>query len=62
MRSKLRYLGQGADFVVFAGTLPRGVEDDFYAEAVRDLTRRGVRSCSTPRVSRCGSAPKPSRT
>ena len=39
---KLRYLGQGADYVVFAGSLPRGVEDDFYAEAVRDLTRRGV--------------------
>ncbi len=39
---KLRYLGQGADYVLFAGSLPRGVEDDFYAEAVRDLTRRGV--------------------
>ena len=39
---KLRYLAQGADYVVFAGSLPRGVEDGFYAEAVRDLTRRGV--------------------
>ena len=24
------------------GTLPRGVDDDFYAEAIRDLNRRGV--------------------
>jgi 1-phosphofructokinase family hexose kinase len=39
---KLHYLSRGADFVVFAGTLPRGVEETFYAEAVRDLTRRGV--------------------
>ncbi len=39
---KLRYLAQGAEYVVFAGSLPRGVEDGFYAEAVRDLTRRGV--------------------
>ena len=31
-------------FVVFAGSLPRDVEDDFYAEAIRDLNRRGVQS------------------
>jgi 1-phosphofructokinase family hexose kinase len=42
--SKLRYLSRDADAVVFAGTLPRGVEDDFYAEAIRELSRRGVRS------------------
>ena len=29
--------------VVFAGSLPRGVDDGFYADAVRELTRRGVR-------------------
>jgi tagatose 6-phosphate kinase len=39
---KLHYLTSGADVVVFAGSLPRGVEDDFYAEAVRDLNRRDV--------------------
>ena len=39
---KLHYLSRGADFVVFAGSLPRGVEESFYAEAVRDLNRRGV--------------------
>jgi 1-phosphofructokinase/tagatose 6-phosphate kinase len=39
---KLHYLSRGADFVVFAGTLPRGVDESFYAEAVRDLNRRDV--------------------
>jgi 1-phosphofructokinase family hexose kinase len=40
LREKLAYLTQGADFVVFAGSLPRGVETSFYAEAVRDAARR----------------------
>jgi 1-phosphofructokinase family hexose kinase len=39
---KIRYLSRGADFVVFAGSLPRGVEEDFYSEATRELARRGV--------------------
>jgi len=39
---KVHYLSRGADFVVFAGSLPRGVEDSFYAEAIRDLNRGGV--------------------
>jgi 1-phosphofructokinase family hexose kinase len=39
---KLYYLSRGASMVVFAGSLPRDVEADFYAEAIRDLTRRGV--------------------
>ena len=39
---KLRYLARGADMVVFAGTLPRGVDPGFYGEAIRDLNRRGV--------------------
>jgi 1-phosphofructokinase family hexose kinase len=39
---KLHYLSRVATFVVFSGSLPRDVEDDFYAEAVRDLSRRGV--------------------
>ncbi len=39
---KLRYLAQGAELVVFAGTLPRDVADDFYAEAIRELNRRHI--------------------
>jgi 1-phosphofructokinase/tagatose 6-phosphate kinase len=39
---KLDYLARGAKMVVFAGSLPRGVDDDFYAEAIRTLNRRGV--------------------
>src|SRR5881275_1538593 len=39
---KLHYLSRVASFVVFSGSLPRDVEHDFYAEAVRDLNRRGV--------------------
>jgi 1-phosphofructokinase family hexose kinase len=42
VREKLRYLSRGADLVVFAGTLPRGVEDGFYADAIRELNRRGI--------------------
>jgi 1-phosphofructokinase/tagatose 6-phosphate kinase len=41
---KLYYLSRGADFVVFSGSLPRSVGDDFYAEATRDLNRRGVQT------------------
>ena len=40
---KLHYLSRGADMVVVAGSLPRGVADGFYAELVRELARRGVR-------------------
>lgn len=43
LMDKLRYLSQGAELVVFAGSLPRGVEESFYADAARDLGRRGVR-------------------
>jgi 1-phosphofructokinase/tagatose 6-phosphate kinase len=39
---KLRYLTQGAEVVVFAGSLPRDVANDFYAEAIRELGRRHV--------------------
>jgi len=42
LREKIAYLIQGADFVVLAGSLPRDVADDFYAEAIHDLTRRHV--------------------
>ena len=39
---KLRYLTQDAELVVFAGSLPRDVDDGFYAEAVRELAKRHV--------------------
>ena len=39
---KLHYLSRGADAVVFAGSLPRGVDDGFYGAAIRELNRRGV--------------------
>jgi len=41
---KLRYLSRGADAVVFSGSLPRGVEDAFYGEVIRELNRRGVQT------------------
>jgi 1-phosphofructokinase family hexose kinase len=41
---KISYLARGADMVVFSGTLPRGVDDGFYAGAIRDLNRRHVRA------------------
>jgi tagatose 6-phosphate kinase len=41
---KINYLARDADMVVFAGTLPRGVHDSFYAEAIRELNRRHVRA------------------
>jgi 1-phosphofructokinase family hexose kinase len=41
---KLRYLTQDAELVVFAGSLPRDVDDGFYAEAVRELAKRHVSS------------------
>jgi 1-phosphofructokinase/tagatose 6-phosphate kinase len=41
-RDKLLYLARGAAIVVFAGSLPRGVEPDLYASLVRDLERSEV--------------------
>ena len=42
LREKLAYLSQGAEFVVFAGSLPRGVDPGLYGELVREANRRGV--------------------
>jgi 1-phosphofructokinase/tagatose 6-phosphate kinase len=39
---KLAYLSRGADYVIFSGSLPRGIEEGFYAEAIRELNRRGA--------------------
>ncbi len=41
-RDKLLYLARGAAIVVFAGSLPRGVEPDIYAVLIRELERTGV--------------------
>jgi 1-phosphofructokinase family hexose kinase len=43
LRQKLLSLAADAEWVVFAGTLPRGVDDAFYADAIKELTRRKVR-------------------
>ena len=51
-REKLLYLAKGADICVFAGSLPRGVDDSIYARADRgavaarrhDRDRRGGRA------------------
>ena len=39
---KLTYLAQGADAVVFAGSLPRDVDEAFYEDAIRAINRQGV--------------------
>jgi 1-phosphofructokinase len=39
---KLLYLSRGADIVVFAGSLPRGVDNDVYASLIRELRKMGV--------------------
>jgi 1-phosphofructokinase family hexose kinase len=41
-RDKLLYLARGAAIVVFAGSLPRGLESDIYAVLIRELERTGV--------------------
>jgi len=41
-REKLLYLARGAEMVVFAGSLPSGVETDAYASLIRDLHKTGV--------------------
>jgi len=41
-REKLLYLARGAAFVVFAGSLPRGIAPDFYAQLVREVRKLEV--------------------
>ncbi len=41
-RDKLLYLGRGAAIVVFAGSLPPGVDPDIYASLIGDLERMEV--------------------
>jgi 1-phosphofructokinase/tagatose 6-phosphate kinase len=39
---KLLYLAKGASLVVFAGSLPRGVDTDLYGRLIREMHRLGV--------------------
>jgi 1-phosphofructokinase family hexose kinase len=39
---KLVYLAQGASICVFAGSIPRGVDQDVYFSLIRDVRRLGV--------------------
>jgi 1-phosphofructokinase/tagatose 6-phosphate kinase len=39
---KLLYLARGAEVVVFAGSLPPGVEPDAYANLIRELRKMGL--------------------
>jgi 1-phosphofructokinase/tagatose 6-phosphate kinase len=41
-RDKLLYLARGAAIVVFAGSLPRGVDPGFYADLIREVERTEV--------------------
>ena len=41
---KLLYLAKGASLVVFAGSLPRGVDVDVYAGLIREMRRLGVQT------------------
>ena len=41
---KLLYLARSAAVVVFAGSLPRGVEPDIYATLIRDVRKLGVQT------------------
>jgi 1-phosphofructokinase/tagatose 6-phosphate kinase len=41
-RDKLLYLSGGAELVVFAGSLPRGVEPDLYADLIRMVAKAGI--------------------
>jgi 1-phosphofructokinase family hexose kinase len=43
-RDKLIYLARGADVVVFAGSLPRGVEPDLYAQLIKELRKLDVQT------------------
>src|SRR4051795_10916854 len=39
---KLLYLAKGAGVCVFAGSLPRGIPDDLYAQLIAEISRLGV--------------------
>jgi len=41
-REKLLYLAKGASICVFAGSIPRGLEADIYADLIREVKKLGV--------------------
>jgi 1-phosphofructokinase family hexose kinase len=41
-RDKLMYLAGGAELVVFAGSLPRGVEPDLYHHLIKEVAKGGI--------------------
>ncbi len=41
-REKLMYLAKGASICVFAGSLPRGIEQDVYASLIRSVRKLGA--------------------
>jgi 1-phosphofructokinase/tagatose 6-phosphate kinase len=41
-RDKLLYLARGAAIVIFAGSLPRNVDADVYADLIKDLRKLGL--------------------
>ena len=41
-RDKLLYLARGAAIVIFAGSLPRGVDADVYAGLIKELRKLGL--------------------
>ncbi len=43
-REKLLYLAKGASIVVFAGSLPRGIEPDVYASLIREVKKLGAKT------------------
>jgi 1-phosphofructokinase family hexose kinase len=44
LREKLEYLGKAADAVVFAGSVPPGLDDNCYAELIQHVHRIGMPS------------------
>jgi 1-phosphofructokinase/tagatose 6-phosphate kinase len=42
LRDKLAYLSQGAELVVLAGSLPRGLSEHLYAELIHELAQRHI--------------------
>ena len=58
-REKLLYLARGAAIVVLAGSLPRGIEPDFYAQLVRELRKLDV--TTDRRLRRRGAAARRAR-
>jgi 1-phosphofructokinase/tagatose 6-phosphate kinase len=44
LREKLDYLSQAATVIVFAGSLPRGIDQGIYGDLIREANRRGLQT------------------